>query len=139
MRFFERSYPYLFGVLAACVYAWYSFPFPKGEEILSSSITVAAIFTGFLATTKSLVISIESAPMKELRKTRFLNLLVSYLREAIYSSLFMGLVGMLGFFQDAHNQPKWYGIMWTGSLVITLLTFTRVTNSLLKIIEMRKD
>lgn len=137
--FYERYYPYLFAVLAGVAYAVFSPAFPKGDEILSSSITVAAIFTGFLATTKSMAISLDTPAMVRLRSTQYFDLLIRYLKEAINVSLLSVVVGVGGFFFDASSpRPLWYGALWSFFMVSTFFTFTRVTNALLKLMALRR-
>jgi len=83
----ERTYPYLLAILAALIFWLARFSFPQGQDILSASITVGAVFTGFLATLKSIVISLQGSKIESLRKTKFFPLLLCYLREAIWMSL----------------------------------------------------
>lgn len=137
-RKLERSYPYVAAAAAACGYYFGEFAFPKGQDVLSATITIGAIFTGFLATSKSLAISIDTPAMTELRQTKFFDLLVQYLREAIHVSLLLGAFGILGFFYDSTNPPRWYGVTWITLLVSTFLTFFRVTNAFLELIQARK-
>jgi hypothetical protein len=138
-RNIERSYPYAAAVAAAAGYYYGGFSFPKGQDVLSASITIGAIFTGFLATSKSLAISIDTPAMNELRKTRFFDLMVQYLREAIYASLLLGAFGIAGFFHDPQSPPRWYGVVWILLIISTFLTFARVTNAFLVIIQFRKN
>ncbi len=134
----ERSYPYAAAVTAAVGCYYGGLNFPKGQDVLSASITIGAIFTGFLATSKSLAISIDTPAMNELRKTRFFDLMVQYLREAIYASLLLGAFGIAGFFHDPQSPPRWYGVVWVLLIVSTFLTFIRVTNAFLELIQSRK-
>lgn len=134
-RYVERIYPYVGAIAATGAILHWNISFPKGHEILSATITIGAILTGFLATTKSLVVSIDSENMKILRSTKFFGLLVSYLREAIYTSLLLSVVGMIGFFFDTNNPHQHMCAIWIFLVVSTLLTFLRVTNGLLSLIE----
>ena len=137
-RTIERSSPYAGAVAAAAGYYYGGFSFPKGQDILSASITIGAIFTGFLATSKSLIISIDTPAMTELRKTRFFDLMMQYLREALYASLLLGSFGIAGFFYDHQSPPRWYGVVWIFLIISTFLTFIRVTNAFLELIQSRK-
>jgi hypothetical protein len=125
-------------VVAAAVHYYGRFSFPKGQDVLSASITIGAIFTGFLATSKSLAISIDTQAMNEVRESKFFDLLVQYLREAIYSSLCLVGFGIAGFFNDPESPPRWYGVVWIFLIITTFLTFIRVTNAFLELIQVRR-
>lgn len=136
-RKIERIYPYAAATISAFGFYYFKLDFPKGQDILSATITIGAIFTGFLATSKSLVISIDTPAMNKLRETSFFPLLIQYLREALYTSLLLGAFGILGFFTDSSCPPKLYGIIWTILIVATFLTFYRVTSAFLDLIKIK--
>jgi hypothetical protein len=134
-RKFERIYPYVFALLAAAIFWRAHFSFPTGRDILSASITMGAIFTGFLATLESMVVGLQNPKIENLRKTKFFNLLLSYLQEAIWMSLLYCGWNLLGFFYDALNPPVWFGRAWVALSFATLLTFYRVSSILIALIR----
>jgi len=134
-RKFERIYPYVFALLAAVIFWRAHILFPTGRDILSASITMGAIFTGFLATLESMVVSLQHPKIEHLRKTKFFSLLLSYLQEAIWISLVYCGWSLLGFFYDSLNPPIWYGPIWIAISCATLLTFYRVSSILIALIR----
>lgn len=134
-RYLERSYPYVSALIVAVTFWCCTVSFPAGQDILSASITMGAVFTGFLATLKSIVISLQSRKIEELRKTKFFSLLLSYLQEAIWSSLLFCLCCLCGFFYDPVHPPVFFGVVWSCLAFATLLTFQRVSAILIKVIR----
>lgn len=134
-RYIERSYPYILPLLVAAAFWRAHLSFPVGQDILSASITMGAIFTGFLATLKSIVISLQSPKIENLRKTKFFGLLLSYLQEAIWLSLLFCACCLSGFFYDPAHPPQWFGVLWAFFVSATLLTFHRVSSILIALIR----
>lgn len=134
-RTFERIYPYLFAVLTAALFWYFKIKFPTGQDILAATITLGAVFTGFLATLKSMILSLQGSRIRRFKATKFFPLLMQYLREAIWSSLIFCGLGLLGFFYDPQSPPKWYGIFWVLIGTSCLITFQRVSHALVKLIQ----
>ncbi len=136
----ERLYPYATALAAAAAY-WRLTPrFPVGEGILAASITLGAIFVGFLATVMSIVLTIQSAKIEELRKTRFFGLMIDYLQEAIWSALVYCAICLIGFFLLSSppansTPPTWFCVAWVFLSLSTFLTFLRITRALLCLIS----
>lgn len=131
----ERIYPYLAGAIAFAVW-WYFHPvFPKNpEQVLSSSLTIGAILTGFLATSKAILMGLRGTPVWEsLHSSGYITDLVSYLAQAIWVSFAYCLVGLIGFFVDP--QSIWFASTWFAVGVTAGFAFIRVTNIFLKILE----
>lgn len=134
-RICERVYPYLFALAAGLIFWRRQIAFPTGHDILSASIPMGAIFTGFLATLESMVITIQHPKVETLRSTKFFGLLLSYLQEAIWMSLLYCAWGLFGFFYDERHPPTWFGPIWVGLSFATLLTFYRVSSILIALIR----
>lgn len=131
----ERFYPYLVGVIAAL--AWWAVApefHAEKSDVLSASLTVGAILTGFLATSKAIMLSMNDAPiMRELRESGYIKDLVSYLAQAILFSFFYAIVSLVGFFL---NGSEAYWVIWTGAGVVAALTFVRVVWIQLRILSL---
>lgn len=131
----EKIYPYAGGLLAAGIW-WYldaKFPDDTGA-MLSASLTLGAILTGFLATSKTILIGLRgSAVMDTLRETTFIEELVSYLAAAIWLSFGFSLLALAGFF--IKDLLQYFAIVWVAIGVMAALAFVRVTNIILKIIR----
>ncbi|MGB8356110.1 MAG: hypothetical protein WCD79_19590, partial [Chthoniobacteraceae bacterium] len=133
-RHLERIYPYFFPLVIAVWFWSLEKPFPKGAEILSASITLGAIFVGFLATSQSIVISLQSAKMELLKKTKYFPLLLTYLQEAIFVALAYCVLCLGAFFSDLNHPLFWFGPVWIFLTGATLLTFLRIAQNLMHII-----
>lgn len=134
----ERLYPYALSLFAMGLYHYKAGRFPVGEGILGASITIGAIFVGFLATVMSIVLTIQSAKIKELRATFFFGLMVRYLQEAIWVSLAYCAISLCGFFiltQPPGPLPFWFRNTWVLLSCCTFLTFFRITQALLGLVS----
>ncbi len=131
----ERIYPYLAGVLAAL--AWWMFTpefHANKSEVLSASLTVGSILTGFLATSKAILLSLgDTHIMRELRSSKYLKDLVSYLAQAILFSFGYAVVSLIGFFLNGNDV---YWVVWTATGVVAALTFIRVVWIQLRILAL---
>lgn len=131
----ERIYPYLAGALAAL--AWWMFTpefHAEKSDVLSASLTVGSILTGFLATSKAILLSLnDSSIMQELKRSGYIKDLVSYLAQAILCSFGYAVVSLVGFFL---NGCEAYWIVWAGIGVLAALTFIRVVWIQLRILSL---
>jgi hypothetical protein len=135
----EKIYPYITGVIAAFVFfasnKFLGLSFPKGQDILSATISMGSIFAGFLTTSKTLLATSSFRSMKLLAMKGYDKSLLSFLREAIFCSIAICAVGMLGFFNDPEHPPLWYGVLWTFACVTSFAAFVRITKIMLVIAE----
>lgn len=134
-RSFERIYPYLFGLLGAGLFWHYGVHFPKGQAVLSASITLGAVFIGFLATSESIVISLQSPKIAHFKTTKFFPLCLQYLKEGIWTALLYSALSLVGFFCNSDAPPGWFGPVWVFFSIATLLTFQRVSSSLMHLLR----
>ena len=134
-RFFEQTRPYAASIALSVFYIYWDVQFPKCRDVLSASITLGAVFTGFLATLKSIIISVNSPAIQHLRTLKFWSLLLSYLQQAIWASLGLCIVSLLGFFLDPLNPPKLFGIVWVFAVATSIFTFLRVSNLIMKLLR----
>ena len=134
-RFVEQVAPYGMSLVLVVAYIHFGLQFPKCRDVLSASITLGAVFTGFLATLKSIVISVNSPAIQHLRTLKFWGLLLGYLQQAIWSSLTLCVISMAGFFYDPQNPPVWFGIAWVFVISAAIFTFLRVSNLIMKLLR----
>ena len=130
--YLERFAPYLLGFAAILIWQL-DIALPLGDGILGSSLTLGAILTGFLATAKAIIMTLDSPIMQRLRETNYIHDIVSYLSQAIWLSFSFCILTLIGFFIDQTNL--WFGIAWIGIGVTSAGAFIRVTNIMLKIIK----
>ena len=131
--YLERLSPYLLAIAGALLWWKLQLALPPGEGILSSSLTLGAILTGFLATAKAILMSLDSPIMQRIRETTYISDLTSYLSQAIWLSFSFSLVSIIGFFVPTNSM--WYGLAWIGFGLASAGAFVRVTNIMLKIIK----
>lgn len=131
----ERAYPYLAGALAALVWWLFTPEFHANKsDVLSASLTIGAILTGFLATSKAILLSLNSMPiMDELKRSGYIKDLVSYLAQAILCSFGYAVVSLVGFFLNGCDV---YWVVWAGVGVIAAFTFIRVVRIQLRILSL---
>lgn len=131
--YLERLSPYILAVAGSFFWWKLGMALPAGDAILSSSLTLGAIITGFLATAKAIVMTLDSPIMQKIRQTTYANDLVSYLSQAIWLSFSFCIVSIVGFFVS--TQQMWFGLMWIFVGLASAGAFIRVTNIMLKIIR----
>jgi len=131
--FFEIIYPYLFGLIAGYIWWKAGAKFPSGDAILSSTLSVSGIFVGFLATSKAILISMNSPLVNELKRSGYINELVSYIGQAIWLNLAFCTLNVIGYFsiRDAY----WFSLTWVALSTASLMAFIRVTHIMLKIFK----
>lgn len=131
--YLERIAPYLLGLAGILIWWQLDLNLPSGNGILGSSLTLSAILTGFLATAKAIIMTLDSPIMQRLRETDYIHDIVSYLSQAIWLSFSFCILTLIGFFID--QTVFWFGIAWIGIGVTSASAFIRVTNIMLKIIK----
>jgi hypothetical protein len=138
-RFTERVVPYVVA-LPVGVVAWnhpLQIPVKYHADVITSSLSMAAIFLGFLSTSLGILISYqETRVASELRSCGAMKLLVSYIRQAILWTLLWLIVSFLLFFW----QSRPWLTLWISLGTLALMCFLRVTHLLSKLImqESRK-
>ena len=131
--YLEQFSPYILGLSAIFIWWQLGLTLPTGDGILGSSLTLGAILTGFLATAKAIIMTLDSPIMQRLRETDYIHDIVSYLSQAIWLSFAFCILTLVGFFID--KSLTWYGMAWIGIGVMSAGAFIRVTNIMLKIIK----
>ena len=130
---FEKLYPYLFGIVATLLWLIANPMFPKSDSILSSTLTVSGIFVGFLATSKAILMSMNSPIIAELKESGYIQELVSYIGQAIWVNLLFCIWNVVGYFADPSGV--FFSSLWIGIAICSITAFFRVTNMMLKIFK----
>ncbi len=129
----EKYLPYIIALAALLIWKILDVHMPKETSILASSLTIGAILTGFLATSKAILMTLDSPVMQRLRDTSYITQLVSYLRQAIWLSFSFCIISLVGFF-GLHEQV-WYGYIWLFLGVSAAIAFIQITNVMLQTIS----
>jgi len=136
---FEHFYPFIGGVIAFFLWQYLPMAFPSDsyKELLSSSLTVGAILTGFLTTSKTILISLHGTKViKRIRETGYISDLIRYLAQAIWICFSFCIITLAGFFL---GKTPYYGPIWFASSIIACLAFYRVTNIFIQILHYPDD
>lgn len=129
----EQFAPYILACAASFIWYQFKLELPASTDILSSSLTLGAILTGFLATSKAILMTLDSPIMERLRETQYIDDVVSYLSQAIWLSFAFCIISLIGFFLQ--KDTSFYGIIWIFFGASSAGAFIRVTNIMLKIIK----
>ncbi|MGE5523160.1 MAG: hypothetical protein ACM3SS_05540 [Rhodospirillaceae bacterium] len=138
----ERWLPVVLAALATA--AWrYVDPQPTLSEqavndFLSASINIGAILTGFLATSKAILMALPAdSVMGRIRSSRYIDDLANYLAQAIWGCLTFAVANLVGFFAIGHFQAswEWFGTVWLALAVFSVGAFVRVTTIMLQILR----
>lgn len=132
----EKWYPYGVSLAAPIAYWGLNLQFPATEEILSAGITFGAIFMGFVATNKTLILTLDSRVMRAIRKGQYFDILLSYLSQSLWSSMVFTLYSFSLFF--CRPVACWLAMLWLYLAAVMVLTFYRVTRCLLSVVSERK-
>jgi hypothetical protein len=139
-RTFERYYPRL-GALAVLVFWWrLGCPVPGKENFgmaLVSSLTLAAIFTGFVGTATAVMIGMDSPVMEKIRKTTAAAALASYVTESIVAGMAVAITAFLAFFW-AYPPPVLLIAIWVFFIALLALSFFRISYIMVGFLGVKK-
>lgn len=125
----ERYYPYFWGVVACAAVLWIDhkgYSISYSENMLASLVSLGGIFAGFLATVKTLLLTMSGPVQKRLSESGYIDDLLRYLREGIYGSLLLCILAMIGF-ANAIKFPAIHAAVLFGALCFSLLALYRIT------------
>lgn len=128
---FERWYPAIFAV-AACVAAWMGGATLPGSDsyragLLSAAISASAIFVGFVATAKSILMALPAGGIRQqLQDSGFKVDLAIYLNQAMASNLMFCTLNIIGFFPFSQQHDSVFSDVWIGLGVFCITSFWRV-------------
>lgn len=134
---FERWYPAIWAgfTLALAFLLDFSLPADSRKELLSATISVGAILAGFLGTAKAILMALPQPLMDKLRNSKYLVELARYLSAALFGSLAISAVGVLGFFTVTTRFDAIYSAVWLGLFTYAGLSFWRVSRIMLIILQ----
>lgn len=135
----ERLYPLFLASIAA--YAWHrlGLQLPRDEkEFLGAAVSLGAILTGFIATAQAILAALpKDGIMSQLKSSGYINDLVPYLAQALYSCLTFSVISLGAFWmQDDHVRlPPVITVPWVFVAVFALCAFYRVSSTLFDILK----
>jgi hypothetical protein len=119
-RTWERTYPWVLGgaVAAAVVIAHPAIAPRALEQLAGTSVSVAAIIIGFIATMMTLLVALgETRSIKFLREAGRYDELLLYLRTPMEAAFVLAAVSLL--FSVLSTETRWVIACWGGTVVLT--------------------
>lgn len=133
----ERLAPFVLGVLVtiACWLLWsrglFRLPIRNADSYLAAVVTLGGVMAGFMATLKTLLYSMDARTFGRLQKSGYLRDMLRYISEAIWGSLLMCVVALVGFFAPASTPLHLALIGITVFALACVARITRIAGSLL--------
>lgn len=125
----ERQYPLLAAVVAGVAGWCFGMEMPvHANYALAATVTFGAIVSGFVGTSLSILIALNSPVMQKIRKTKVLVALERYLRRALTSGIVLSCTSLLGMWTA---KQTWYPIIWLSVLVFCLMCLIRLARVIL--------
>jgi hypothetical protein len=136
----ERWSPIALGILSGAIGWWLDVTISHwiAKELLSALISAAAICAGFLTTALSIMMTLGGTAIgRQIKRRGKLSHLFAYLREAIYSSLCLCGVCLLGFFQiaDQVGMSVWASALVVGCFIYSTFAMVRIVRILSRVIQ----
>ena len=93
-------------------------------------VTFGAILAGFVTTNFSIVLSLKSELMNDLKETPFYALLIDYFQSSLWSAVALAALGLAALFfiewlPQKGSGAHLFGAIWLGVLVWTVCNFIR--------------
>jgi hypothetical protein len=146
----ERLYPVVGAIIAGVAYLVFfrtrTFP-PTLHELFAAVISVGAISVGFLATAKTILVSLSDRPVvQKLRDMGYYRWVVDYIIEAINWSFAIAALSAAGLLlqfapkgADQDQAHMLFLCAWWVALVGASLAYLRVVRILTKILRQSSD
>jgi hypothetical protein len=138
----ERRYPLIAGLAAGIAFFFLAPSFPVAADaapsLFSAVISVAAIAVGFLATAKSILLSIENKPIiADLKAHGRYSTLIDYLMCATKWSFFLAVMSITCFLADLKTPywHRWLFAFWVFAMFSTGASCFRVIHIFGKILR----
>lgn len=128
---FEKWYPWIYALAAALMVALSGAEFPSADSyrpgLLSAAISASAIFVGFIATAKSIIMAMPFGGIrKAMKKSGYISTLAAYMRDAMAANLLFCGLNIAGFFPAVQSSIDIFVPVWIGLGVFCLTSFWRV-------------
>lgn len=125
----ERQYPLLAAAIAGAIGWCFGMDMPAHpHHALAATVTFGAIVSGFVGTSLSILIALNSPVMKKVRKTSVLASLERYLSRALMSGIVLSCTSLLGMWTA---EETWYPVLWLFVLVFCLMCLVRLARVIL--------
>lgn len=140
---YERLWPWGGALLTVAGWYYLGARFPcEPETLFGTAATVASVFASFLGVAQAIIIGLKGSPSYNiLEKMGYTSLLFGYLRAGILSAVGFACLSILGFFIDRgatigeYDAHRVFAALWIACGAASLLTFTRISNILFKLLH----
>lgn len=135
----QRYYPSTLGFLGAVAMYVVAKNYPNSalkniKELLSAALSIDAIVVGFVATAKSIIVSMDGRrPVENAKRKRSWGLVISYTSDAVNVSVVGMALSAVLLVVDLSHPTDWHRLVvavWMGLLVATVSAYHRVALAL---------
>jgi len=138
----ERCYPIVGGILISGTYLLFfrNHSFPESlSDLFSVSVTISAISIGFIATSKSILLTMEDRRIiQQIKDLGLYKTLINYIMSAIHFCFIFAILSALYLLIDFKQHFWWYNYSFAAWLFIgtsSLLSCYRVIHIFAKILR----
>lgn len=135
----ERIWPYLAGgAVTALWWCGLGAPFPDNADgLLAASGGASAVLVGFLATAKTIILSVgNTAVFARFKAGGFTRLLYAYLYEALLFGMLLLVISIVGFFMKGPGLIMLgLSLAWVAVASCSLMLYLRITHLLFKLLH----
>lgn len=128
----ERLHPWLLALIVGGVAFWFGWTPDEGQALLSATINFGAIVSGFVGTALSILTTLGTQVMQEIRRTAYLKVVRDYLASGLASGIILACVSMAGLAGSLHHF-SWFFAVWLGAVVFCLASLRRLAATILLI------
>lgn len=139
LYYVQRLYPWVLGVAGgatmwAVVKADPTSSLKNIKELLSAALSIDAIVVGFVATAKSIIVSMDGRrPVENAKRKRSWNMIIGYTSAAVHVSVIGMALSAALLVADLSNPGPAHRVLvalWMGLLVTTVAAYHRVALAL---------
>lgn len=138
-QFIERYWPYFAALIGTSIWCYgLKRPHPTDfESLLSASCAASAVLVGFLATSKTILISISSSEVYlRIKNGNYSELLLSYFFWSIIWGVLFLCLSIVGFFVSNTSLIfNCFVSLWVFSAFLSIFCFLRVTKIMFSVMK----
>lgn len=134
----ERFYPFLLAAASGLAsWCWDLEMRPNALQLLTATVTFGAVASGFVGTSLSILTSLDTPVMREIRATPYLDILRSYLGWALAAGITLSLTAITGLLLDMACSQAFIAA-WCTMLVFCVCCLWRLGRTMLLVFGDRK-
>ena len=135
----EKFYPFGVAVVAATGSCALSLDMqPNASQLLTATVTFGAVASGFVGTSLSILISIDTPVMQKIRATPYRQVLQGYLGWALLAGIALALTGIAGIFFDI-ARARLFVSVWCFALAFCVCCLWRLGTTMLYVFGDREN